>query len=278
MVKLNNKWEELRSALNYYKYITVSDEEDVIYQTLDTLSVIQNDEYIRLVRGVFQSRCIDLWGAEKVERLHFDVPYDGNTCDMEIFKLYTPSDTLTISLWGYKDRDKLIPLSGEVTEHSFINPLGWDKDMCYYNPETDTAAIGIDVFAYNYTMCRKRLNDPIDPNHKEVYGLKQFFNPITRKNKNIISYAGSNTIIPAFIVEGYSDELVREYPKLIESGNNIFIDAICAETGERLTYHAIAPKLTATETEIIHTFVTDMKAAYKRLTEPYRNRAADYYV
>lgn len=281
MVKLNNKWEELRSALNYYKYITVSDENDVTYQTLDILPVIQNDEYIRLVRGVFQSRCIDLWGAERVERLHFDVIDNDNLCnlcDMEVFNLYTADGKLTLTLWGHKDHSQLIPLSGKITEHSFVNPLCWNKDICFYNPDTDTSAIGINVFACSYINCRERVTNPFDLTHKEIYGLKQFFNKIIKKNKHIISYAGHNTIVPAFIIEEYSEELVKEYPQLIESGNNIFMDAICAETGERLTHHSVKPDLTVAETEIIHTFTTGMKAAYKVLTEPYRGMVADYFV
>lgn len=262
MVTLNNKWEELRSALEYYKYISVSDEE-FIYQTNGIIQPLRvGEKYgawqrIKLLRDIFHSRAIYIENGD-VRR----IPIADDNGDMEIYEVITEDNKkLTLSLWGVKESpEELIQFNGKITPSDLVNPKAWNKDMCFYNEETDTAAIGIDMFRYNIKSCYKRrkssistkgLDDFIALFTYQTYGKKRQFVPIFDNNK-------IDNFVPAFIIENS------------ETGSNIYLDVINAGTGERMTYKDIQPRLNATEIKEIHNFVADMKAAYRLLLEPNR--------
>ena len=263
MITLNNKWEELRSALEYYKYIAVSDEE-FIYQTNGIVKPLLVGEkygvwqHIQFRRDIFHTRTIYINNGD-VRR----VPIVDDTGDMEIYEVITEdNEKLTLSLWGAKESpEELIQFNGKITPSDLVNTKAWNKDMCFYNKETDTAAIGIDMFRYNIQSCYKRrksfistkgLTDFIELFTYKTYGSNRQFIPIFDNNK-IDNY------VPAFIIENS------------ETGSNIYLDVINAGTGERMTYKDIKPELTEAEIKEIHSFVADMKAAYKRLLEPQRD-------
>lgn len=261
MVLLNNKWEELRSALEYYHYVSISDEEGVVYQTGAVLCPLVADERygswsrIQLKRDLFHTRNIYINNGI-VRR----ISAADDSGDVETFEIITEDkEKITLSLWGRQvSPEELIQLNGKITVDDMVNPKVWNKDMCFYNSDTDTAAIGIDVFNFNLRSAYKsrKRNGTI----QYVDGIKAFTKLFTTKinNRNNLLFMGEtdskDNYIPAIIVENNSG-----------IGNNIYLDVINSYTGERLTYKQVALKLNEAKIKEIHSFVAEMKAAYNFL-------------
>ena len=261
MIVLTSKWEELRSALEYYKYVSVSDEEDVVYQTGAVMfPLIADKRYgvwqrIQLKRDMFHTRTIHINNGD-VKR----VTIADDSGDMEIFEVITEDkETVVLSLWGAEENpNDLIQLNGKIEISDVVNSAVWNKDMCFYNNETDTAAIGIDIFRFNlksaYRCCKRNGIMQYED------GMKDFVKLFTTKIKNRrnLLFMGEvnnkDNYVPAIIVENNSD-----------TGNNLYLDVINAYTGERLTYRQVRLNLNEAEIKEIHSFVADMKAAYNFL-------------
>ena len=126
-VLLNNEFEELRSAMGYYRYITVSDDPDVIYQTVLVNHLVPpiNRERIRLHQNIFKNRTIWI-GNGRCNR----VPIENDSGDMEIYRVIDDDgNTLLISLWGIKEDDSNLVRTDNFDYHSCVDRHVWNKDM-----------------------------------------------------------------------------------------------------------------------------------------------------
>ena len=259
-VLLNNEFEELRSAMEYYRYITVSDDPDVIYQTVLVNHLVPpiNQERIRLHQNIFKNRTIWI-GNGRCNR----VPIENDSGDMEIYRVIDDDgNTLLISLWGAKEDDSNLVRTDSFDYHSCVDRRVWNKDMCYYNEETDTAAIGIDIFRFDLANCYTKAGTK----HQSCLGYFRdlFIKTVNNRKTYQLPYDLDEAInlIPAFIIENY--------PEYSEIGEKIYIDIVNADNGERLTYRRVKPELSEAEINEIHSFVAEMKEAYKVLLEPQR--------
>lgn len=229
--KLTNKWEELRSALAYYAYVRVSDEPDVLYQTIEGIPALTS-ERIALYKGIFSARYIDLYGAEVERIIH--------PAGKEVYKLNTVDDgEIIIETWGNRT-DKIV-LPEKITVNDLVNSKAWDHEICFYDVENDVSALGIDMFAFDYTYTANL------PQFKQKFSMNG-----NKPDWWMLTEAQSIYAAPAFICYG----------------NNICLDVINVLTGERLTYDRVTPILATEQREQIHSFVGDMKMAYRILLEP----------
>ena len=229
--KLTNKWEELRSALAYYAYVRVSDEPDVLYQTIEGIPALTS-ERIALYKGIFSARYIDLYGAE-VERIN-------HPAGKEVYKLNTVDDgEIIIETWGNRT-DKIV-LPTKMGVNDLVNSKAWDHEICFYDVENDVSALGIDMFAFDYAR---------------TVNLKQFKQKFSMNGNKPDWWMLTET------------QSIYAAPAFICYGNNISLDVINVLTGERLTYDRVTPILTTEQREQIHSFVGDMKMAYRILLEP----------
>ena len=266
MILLNNKWEELRSALAYYKFASVSDEEDIIYQTNGIADpILVGEQYgcfqhIKLRRDIFHTRTIPIWHGD-VRRTAI---WEDNG-DMEVYEITTEdSEKLILTLWGVKEDPKhLVQFKGKISVSDLVNPKVWNHDMCYYNTDTNTAALGVDMFRFDLSSCDKKYKHNGKIMNKS--GMNDFCGMFMKRSGGRkvydfmdCDYFAMDVYVPAWIIEHS------------ETGENIYLDVINAYTGKSLTYQRVKPQLSEAEIKEIHSFVSEMKAAYRLLLEPDR--------
>jgi hypothetical protein len=128
-----------------------------------------------------------------------------------------------------------------MSVNDLVNSKVCDHEMCFYDVENDVSALGVDMFAFDYTY---------------VENLPQFRQKFTMNGNKpdwwMLTEMQSIYAAPAFICYG----------------NDINLDVINVLTGERLTYNRVIPALTEKQKAQIHSFIDDMKIAYRILLEP----------
>ena len=234
--------EELRSALDYYEYVSISDEPNTVYHTIVGLvgnSAPVNTRRILLHKSFFGSRVIDLFDGD-VERI--EAP-EG----MEMFVVTNYESRLVLTLYGAKTEKIKLEQHNKLNEHDLVNPSAWNKEMCFYDATSNIAAIGIDMFAFDYTEVQ------------DIHWLRR--NLVCRQERfpdyELQHDNAGDCLIPAFIIDN----------------DLITIDIIGGISGRRRTYGRYTPILSTEERETIHSFAEDMKSAYRVLYEPIQTRA-----
>lgn len=213
----------------FFSEVVISDEPDVIYHTFKGMKHTTSERFY-FCKDFFCYRYFETFGA-KLEKL-----------DTGKY-LYTDADGKAVTITFQNKRESTLFMSSRLKPNRLVAIDAWNKEYCYYDEENDTVAIGIDMFAFDYS------NVP-DKNFQKF--RKRLLLNHRKRDPLLDSMIGTSTLVPAFI---------------IEKDKTIYIDVIAAETGTRLTYHRIKPTITDSKKEIIHIFVTKMMLAYKVLQQ-----------
>ena len=236
-----NSLEELRSALDYYEYISLSDEPFQTYRTISGAtgaSQTVNTRRVLLYKSFFGCRVIDLMEGE-IERIK---PVAGD----EAYVITNYDSRITITMNTAKNEKIELPKHVYLNEHDLVNPGAWNKQMCFYDAIHDISAIGVDMFAFDY----RNVTDVYDFKRKLIFRSERVPDYELQHNN------AGDCLIPAFIIEN----------------NEIYLDLIGGISGRRRTYNRYKPTLTEAEQKQIHSFVDGMKDAYSILYEPVEKR------